>query len=148
MKTLANCTPREFMVQTNKIRKSVQNWLSLTKVMEIRKQKTEIEKLPEIPESATKEEKEVAEKARKEAVWQQSKKNLTAMLDAIMDDYPDETIELLGLLCFIDPDDLENHKMTELFEALNEMLDCQEVIAFFTSLMKLAKLSISTSAAA
>lgn len=135
MKTLANCNPREFMVQTNKIRKSVQNWLSLTKVMEIRKQQAEI------PENATKDE-------QKDAMWQQAKKNLTAMLDAVMDDHPDETIELLGLLCFIEPADLENHKMTELFEALNEMLDCQEVIAFFTSLMKLARLSISTSAEA
>lgn len=135
MKTLANCNPREFMVQTNKIRKSVQNWLSLTKVMEIRKQHAKI------PENATEDEK-------KDAMWQQVKKNLAAMLDAIMDDHPDETIELLGLLCFIEPNDLENHKMTELFESLNEMLDCQEVIAFFTSLMKLVRLSISTSAEA
>ena len=37
MKTLANCNPVEFLVQTNKIRKAVWDWLSLTQVMEIRK---------------------------------------------------------------------------------------------------------------
>ena len=36
MKNIANCTPREFLRQTNKIRKAVSNWLTLTKVMDIR----------------------------------------------------------------------------------------------------------------
>ena len=37
MKNLANCNVREFLTQTNKIRKSVSNWLSLTQILEIRK---------------------------------------------------------------------------------------------------------------
>ena len=37
MKNLANCKPSEFLAQTFKIKKSVQEWLDVTKLMEIRK---------------------------------------------------------------------------------------------------------------
>lgn len=133
MKTLANCSPKEFLVQTNKIRKSVENWLTVTKVLEIRKN------LPKISDDATPEQ-------RKEAVSAQIKKNLADMLDSILDEHPDETAELLGLLCFIDPDDLENHRMTELFGAFGEIISCPEVISFFTSLIQLGQTNTSAPA--
>lgn len=135
MKTLVNCNPKEFLVQTNKIRKSVANWLSLTKVMEIRKGK------PNIPDGATAEE-------RKKATQDQVMKNLTAMLDSILDEYPDETAELLGLMCFVEPSDLENHKMTEFLGAFSEIISCPEVISFFTSLMQLEQMNTSDTAKA
>ena len=37
MKNLANCKPSEFLAQTFKIKKSLQEWLDVTKLMEIRK---------------------------------------------------------------------------------------------------------------
>lgn len=126
MKNLANCSVREFLTQTNKIRKSVANWLSLTQIMEIRKH------LPNLPEDVSKEDKD-------EALKKQAKENLSNMLDAILDKYPEETAEMLGLTCFIEPEDLDNHKMVELFSSFNEMINCEEVISFFTSLTKLAK---------
>lgn len=126
MKNLANCSVREFLTQTNKIRKSVANWLSLTQIMEIRKH------LPDLPEDVSKEDKD-------EALKKQAKENLSNMLDAILDKYPEETAEMLGLTCFIEPEDLDNHKMVELFSSFNEMINCEEVISFFTSLTKLAK---------
>lgn len=135
MKTLANCNPKEFLVQTNKIRKSVSNWLELTKVLEIRKHK------PEIPADATAEEK----RALREA---QVKQNLSDMLDAILDEHPDESAELLGLMCFIEPDDLENHKMTELLIAAYELISCPEVISFFTLLTQQGQTGTSGSAKA
>ena len=133
MKTLANCNPKEFLVQTNKIRKSVANWLSLTKVLEIRKN------MPNIPADATAEE-------RKSALREQAEKNLMSMLDSILEEYPEETAELLGLLCFVEPEDLENHKMVEFFGAFAEMINCPETIDFFTSLMQLERINISTTA--
>lgn len=126
MKNLANCNVREFLTQTNKIRKSVANWLSLTQIMEIRKH------LPDLPEDVSKEDKD-------EALKKQAKENLSDMLDAILDKYPEETAEMLGLACFIEPEDLDNHKMVELFSSFDEMINCEEVISFFTSLTKLAK---------
>lgn len=135
MKTLANCSPKEFLTQTNKIRKSVANWLSLTKILEIRKN------TGEIPQDATPMEK-------KEAIAKQVKKNATAILDSILDEHPNETAELLGLLCFVEPDDLENHKMTEFMGAFAEIINCPEVIGFFTSLMQLEQTGTSGSAKA
>lgn len=135
MKTLANCNPKEFLVQTNKIRKSVANWLTLTKVMEIRKNQ------PQIPDDATDEE-------RKKAVSDQARKNLMEMLDGILEEHPDETAELLGLICFIEPKDLEKCKMTELLGTFTEIVNCPEVIGFFTSLMQLVKMDTSDSAEA
>lgn len=135
MKTLANCNPREFLVQTNKIRKSVANWLELTKVLEIRKT------MPVIAPDATKAE-------RKEAAIEQAKKNVMAMLDAVLEDHPEETAELLGLLCFIEPNDLENHTMQELFGVFDELINCKEVVSFFISLTQLGQTGISVSAKA
>lgn len=126
MKNLANCSVREFFAQTNKIRKSVANWLSLTQVLEIRKN------VPAVPEGATEEE-------RKEIMTAQAKENMAAMLDSILEKHPEETAEMLGLMCFIEPDDLDNHKMTELFSSFDEMINCEEVISFFISLANLAK---------
>ena len=124
MKTLANCTPKEFLVQTNKIRKSVSKWLSLTKILEIRKAK------PEIDADASDEEK-------KAALENQVRQNLTSMLDAALEEHPDETAELLGLLCFIEPDDLENHSMIEILSNFTEILNSKEVMSFFISLTQL-----------
>lgn len=135
MKTLANCDPKEFLVQTNKIRKSVASWLSITKILEIRKEK------PNIPEGATPEEK-------KNAVQGQMRKNLMSMLDSILDEHPEETAELLGLICFVDPDDLENHTMAEFLGAFTDIIECPEVIGFFTSLMQLAQNNTSGTAKA
>lgn len=135
MKTLANCSPREFLIQSNKIRKAVAKWLSLTKLLDIRKN------LPTIPEDATEDE-------RRDAIAKQVQANATAMLDAILDDHPEETAELLGLLCFVEPDDLDNHSMTEFFGAISEILNSREIIDFFTSLVSLGSGNTSGSARA
>lgn len=124
MKTLANCKPSEFLVQTNKIRKSVFKWLTLTDVLNIRKRK------PNIDLSISEEEKE-------KIISDQIKKNLSDMLDAILDKHPMETLELMALLCFIDPKDADNHPMSDYLNAVGEMIGDEAVMNFFVSLMKL-----------
>jgi len=135
MKTLANCSPREFLVQTNRIRKAVESWLTMTKIMEIRKN------LPNIPEGTPDDE-------RRELTVAQMKANANAMLDAALDEHPNETAELLGLMCFVEPEDLDNHKMTEFFSAVNEMMNCREILDFFISLTRLARGNTSPAAKA
>jgi len=125
MKNLANCKPSEFMRQTSKIRKSVQKWLTDTDIINIRK------RLPRLDSDATDEE-------RKEALQEQAKENFNAIMDAILDEHPDETVELLALLCFVDPKDADNHTMDEYFSALDDMLNSQSVVSFFTSAVSLA----------
>ena len=125
MKNLANCKPSEFLRQTNKIRKSVDKWLKLTDIKNIRKN------VPEIPSDLSIEEKQ-------ELMFEQGKKNLNSMLENILEVHPDETLELLALLCFVEPEDVDNHTVAEYLSSFNELINCKEVIDFFGSLMRLA----------
>lgn len=138
MKSLATCKPSEFLRQTNRIRKSVEKWLTDTDIMNIRK------RLPEY-ESAKKgasieERKEVIE--RNAALErEQARKNLSAILDAILEEHPDETLEVLALCCFVEPQDADNHTVKEYIAVLSELLNDPDVIGFFTSLARLAPTS-------
>lgn len=131
MKTLANCSPREFLAQTNKIRKLAADWIEKTRILEIRKQ------MPAITDEMTVE--EIQEAAR-----QQAKANIMKMLDAMLDEYPNETADLLGLVCFIDPEDLDNYQMVDILKAATELISSQDVIDFFISLVRLGLMDIST----
>ena len=124
MKNLANCKPSEFLRQTNRIRKSVSKWLTDTDIMTIR------QRLPEIADDATDEQK-------KEAMQEQVRSNLNAILDAVLDEHPEETLEILALICFIEPENVDDHTMDEYIDSINELINNRAVLGFFTSLMRL-----------
>ena len=125
MKNLANCKPSEFLKQTNRIRKSVSKWLTDTDVMNIRK------RMPALSKDATDEE-------RRRALERQAAENFQAIMDAIMDEHPDETLELLALLCFVEPENVDDHEITEYMDSISELLSNESVLGFFTSLMQSA----------
>lgn len=124
MKNLANCGPREFLRQTAKIRHAVEKWLTLTDIMNLRK------RMPDIPKDTPKAEK-------RQQIAEQARKNLMDMLTAIMEKYPDETVDLLALCCFVEPEDADNHPMSEYLGAFAEMMNDKDVAGFFTSLVRL-----------
>lgn len=136
MKTLASCKPSEFLRQTNLIRKSVEKWLTDTDIMNIRKRMPhrELYGIDTPPE-----ERAAIEERNKKALEEQMKKNLSAMLDAILEEHADETIELLALCCFIDPQDVDNHTISEYLQAFNEIINDESVVGFFTSLVQLVQ---------
>lgn len=136
MKNLANCVPSEFLRQSNRIRKAVAKWLDLTQIMEIRKHSPEI---IELTVDMKPEEREEAIKKNRVAFEKQAKENFGEILDKVLEEYPNETLELLGLLCFIEPKDVDSHPMAEYIDALNEMMSSEAVLGFFTSLMQLVK---------
>ena len=145
MKTLANCKPSEFFAQTNKIRKAVKNWLDVTEVLEIRKRVPSLD----IPSKAeTKEELEANIEKRKKAFAEQSRQNLFDILEVILEKHPQETIELMALVCFIDPADADNHTMSEYLTAINELMGDKAVVDFFYSLASLGTASTSSIALA
>lgn len=135
LKTLASCKPSEFLKQTNRIRKSVENWLEVTKIMETRSKKPELEV---VPEDASEEEKAEIILRNKKAFQKQSKKNIMQMLDAIMDEHPDETLELLALCCFVEPENVDDYSVSTYLNAFTELIEDETVWNFFTSLGKLA----------
>lgn len=139
MKHLANCDAVEFLRQTNKIRKAAEDWLKTTKVLDIRKNKPKLKPItPEMDEA------EVAKitaanniKAREQVI-----KNLSEMLDAALEENAEKTLELLALLCFVEPQDANKHKATEYLKAFGEMIADEDVIDFFTSLIRLESKNI------
>lgn len=129
MKNLANCTPREFLAQTVKIKKVASEWLTATDIANIRKRS------PEITVDMTAEQK-------KEAWKKQSYENLSAMFDEMAEKHPEETLELVAMMCFVEPEHIDDHPMMEYMKALTEMLSSDAVIGFFLSLIKLARSGI------
>lgn len=123
MKNLANCKPSEFLAQTNKIRKSVSKWLTDTDIVNIRK------RVPTLTDGMTDEEK-------KEALNKQASENFSKILDAIMEEHPEETLELLALICFVEPKDVDKHEITEYMDSITELLNNESVLGFFTSLIR------------
>jgi len=138
MKNLANCKPSEFLKQTNRIRKSVDNWLKVTDIINIRKRRPEIKFVPEL---ADEDEKKaiIAENAKNRN--EQVRQNLSDMLDEILDKHPDETLEVLALCCFVEPEDVDSHSMVEYLEAFNELVSNEAVISFFSLLMRVGQMS-------
>ena len=139
MKTLANCTPREFLKQTNRIRISAQKWLTATKILEIRK------RMPEVPaptESKDKAELQKAIEERKEAFANQMRENFFAMLEAMFDTNADATLELLALCCFVEPEHVDDHTMSEYLVCIGELISDAGVVSFFDSLVKLGVMSM------
>lgn len=130
LKTLATCKPTEFFAQTVKIRKSVANWLTVTGIAEIRRRV--IPKEP-IPDNATKDQIAEIEKKFKEANLEQGKKNALAIFDAMMEEHPQETMEVLALCCFVDPERIDDYPMDMYLLGLSDMLSSRAVLRFFTT---------------
>lgn len=121
MKNLANCNPIEFLTQGYKVIDAAKELLAASKVLDIRKRK------PTLTGAETEEE-------AKEAYREQARKNINDMLAALMQENPKKTAEVLGLMCFIDPADIENHKGVEFITPALELFTNKEVLNFLSSL--------------
>ena len=118
MKTLVNCTPREFMTQTVKMRKTVEKWLNETGIPEIRK------RMPDGFSEMDKEEK-------LKAIERQSDQNLGAMLWAAMEKDPEGTLDVLGYVTFSDAGADDAAPMPEYLDAVLDMFKNEAVRTFF-----------------
>lgn len=138
-KNLATCTPREFLKQTNRIRKSAEKWMTATDIIGIRNRK--VEGLQEIPKDdfleASKIQKENAEK-----IAAQRAQNLNDILNAALEEHIDETLEILALACFVEPEDVDNYKISFYLRNLSDILADKDVLGFFTSLAQLEQTGI------
>lgn len=133
MKNLANCKPSEFLKQTNRIKRAAEKWLTATDILNIRKR---IPEIVLITEDMSAEEKRKAVKTNKERKDAQILKNLSDMFDAIADEHPDETLALLALMCFVEPEDVDNYPISDYLSAITEMLNDEAVHGFFTSFQR------------
>lgn len=136
MKTIANCKPSEFLKQTNRLRKVVERWMKDTDIINIRKR---IPTFTVVPQDATQAEKEKIVQDNKNLSEKQAVENMNAILDAVLEQYPDETLEIMALCCFVEPERVDDYLITDYLNAFAEILQNQAVISFFTSLAKLGQ---------
>ena len=130
MKNLATCSPSEFFAQTVKVRHCAEGWLKATDILGIRKN------LPKLPENATDEEKRAA-------LAEQAKANALRIFDAVFEDHPKETLDLLALCCFVEPENVDDYPIDEYLEALLDMAESKAVLRFFTFLTRLGQTNTS-----
>ena len=71
------------------------------------------------------------------------KKNTSRMLTAILEEHPQETVELLGLMCFVEPENVDDHPVSYYLKAFSEVVNDEDVVSFFTSLMRLGQTGTS-----
>lgn len=136
MKNLATCKPTEFMKQTCRIRKVAEEWLKGTNILNLRKEVPELKKITNDMDDA---EREAAVKENKARIEAKMNENLSKLLDAMLDKYADKTLELLALVCFVEPENVDDHGMDEYLDAISELISNQSVINFFTSLAQLGE---------
>lgn len=124
MKTIATLKGADFLRACNKVRYAAQEMLAETKVLEIRKH------MPVIDIKMTEDE-------RKAALEMQTKKNISDMLDRLLEEKPEETYKLLQALIIPDEGDGELDGIDLLCAAL-ELISTPKVIDFLSKLTKLA----------
>lgn len=145
LKTLATCKPSEFLKQTNKIKKSVEKWLTDTDILNIRKRLPVLEVMPK---DAPPEERNAIYQRNREKSLAQAKENISCMLDAVLEEHPEETLEVLSLCCFVEPQNVDDYPMNAYLEAFNSLINDKAVLSFFTSLASLAQMNTSTASKA
>ena len=129
-KTLLTCTPREFLIQTNRMKKAVERWATETDIKHLITQKA-----PDIEALTGDEAKDEVIKARNaERATQQNRLNLSAIFDAALEEHTDETLEIIGMMFFMTADELNELQSRELLIPLNEMLNDEAIIGFFSTL--------------
>ena len=133
MKNLATCAPSEFLKQTNRIRKSAENWLKVTDIMNIRKRMPK--GMPEVTADLSEDETEAVKAKRDEMMAAQVQRNMSAILDSLLDEHPEETLELLALCCFVEPEDVDSHTVSEYLNCIYELIQDKAVQDFFRLLM-------------
>ena len=129
MKNLSNCKPSEFLAQTIKIKNLVRDWLDATKIMDIRKNFSQVDK-------------NLSAEERTNAIVNQSLSNWSDMLDRMFIDNAEKTLALIALVNFVEPERVDEYEMGDYLQSIGELLGDSRVISFFSSLVRLNQQNI------
>lgn len=129
MKNLSNCKPSEFLAQTIKIKNLVRDWLDATKIMDIRKNLSQVDK-------------NLPAEERTNAIVNQALSNWSDMLDRMFIDNAEKTLALIALVNFVEPERVDDYEMGDYLQSIGELLGDSRVISFFTSLVRLNQQNI------
>lgn len=119
-KTLANCRAAEFLRQANKIRKVAKEYYDALNISGIR------DRL-----------------ASKYAAQDEAGKETTAhefvseILDAVLDENAEKTVEIIGMVAFLEPDEAQELEPAEMFDILFNCLTSERTMDFFIKMASL-----------
>ena len=133
MKNLANCTMREFVAQTAKMSDSLENWLKVTDIANIRQS---VPDLPDLPEKDAPDYKK-AVKERRDILRKAATANAFKVVRSALGEHPDETLEVIAYACFIPLEEIDNYKTVDILRNITEIISDEDVIDFFVSLQQL-----------
>lgn len=131
MKCLATCKPTEFVAQTAKIKEAVSSWMDAIDLMAIRAIQPKYEVLPI---DATAEQRAEVIKKNAEIQKKQAMENLSKILDNMLLKHPKETLDVLALCCFVEPEHVDDYTIDEYMECIMEMMQNKSIINFFSLL--------------
>lgn len=140
MKNLATCKPSEFLKQTLRIKRLVEKWLTSEDIAEIRNRLPKTEK---ILQTMTKEEQGEIMIRNQKATKEQAIKNFMDILDVMLDKKFDETLAVIALSCFVEPENVDDYTIDDYLGSLSDMLENRNVIRFFASVAHLGQTNIS-----
>lgn len=134
MKNLATCKPSEFVAQTAKIKGAVANWVEVIDLMAIRATQPPYEA---IPLDSTPEQRAAIIKKNGELQKEQTMKNLNKILDNMLVSHPKETLDVLALCCFVEPERVDDYTIDEYMNCIMEMMQNKSVMNFFSLLAQM-----------
>lgn len=134
MKNLATCKPSEFVAQTAKIKDAVANWMEVIDFMAIRATQPKYEVLPL---DATPEQRVEIVKKNAEIQKKQTMQNLSKLLDNMLAQHPQETLNVLALCCFVEPEHVDDYTIDEYFQCIMDMMQNKSVMNFFSLLAQI-----------
>ena len=141
MKNLATCKPTEFVAQTAKIKNAVADWVKVIDLMKIRSTQPHYE---DIPIDSTPEQQDEIIRRNAEAKKNQITVNLNKILDNMLVEHPKETLDVLALCCFVEPEHVDDYTIDEYMECIMEMLQNKSVMNFFLLLAQAQTVAKST----
>ena len=134
MKNLATCKPSEFVAQTAKIKTAVKNWIDAIDLMRIRAIQPQYET---IPIDATPEQRTEVIKRNAEIQKKQTMENLNKIFDKMLIEHPKETLDVLALCCFVEPEHVDDYTIEQYMNCIMEMVQSKSVMNFFSLLAQM-----------
>lgn len=134
MKNLATCKPSEFVAQTVRIKDAVAHWVEVIDLINIRNTKPAY---LTAPKNASAEKRAEIIKKNAELQREQALENVNKILDNMLAKYPQETLAVLALSCFVEPEHVDDHTMDEYLQCITEMMSNKSVMSFFSLLAQL-----------
>lgn len=141
MKNLANCKPSEFFKQTLRIKRNVEKWLTSDDIKEIRSRKIDVE---EILDTMTPQEQGEVMLRNQKKTEEMAMNNFMDILEVMLDKKFDETLAVLALCCFVEPQNVDDYEMDDYLGSIADLISNPNVLRFFVSLAQLGQKNILT----